>query len=81
MIRIFLVLLLTLFQDNYVRLGTLIGVLAYFFISDILDNEEIVLNTFIYGFIGWGCGAYISSNRKVKKTNEKKFKIFQGGKK
>lgn len=81
MIRIFLVLLLTLFQDNYVRIGTLIGVLASFYVSQTLNNGEIGVNTFIYGFIGWGCGAYIASNRTVKKSNGKKFKIFQGGKK
>ena len=80
MTRNILVLIMTLFQDNYVRLGTLTGVLAGFWNPGIL-HVEAGTNAFIYGYIGWGIGAYLA-NYKAEKTQldpKKKFRVFQGG--
>ena len=80
MTRNLLVLIMTLFQDNYVRLGTLIGALAGFSNPEFLHGEAGT-NAFIYGFIGWGIGAYLA-NYKAKNTQfdpRKKFRVFQGG--
>ena len=79
MTRNLLVLLLTLFQDNYVRIGTLTGALVGFWSPDIVHGEAGT-NTFIYGFIGWGIGAYLG-NYKAEKTQFKqknKFRVVQG---
>ena len=80
MTRNLLVLILTLFQDNYVRLGTLTGALVGFWSPEILYGEPRT-NAFIYGFIGWGIGAYFanykSENTQFKQKN--KFRVFQGG--
>ena len=79
MTRNLLVLLLTLFQDNYVRIGTLSGALVGFWSPDIVHGEAGT-NTFIYGFIGWGIGAYLG-NYKAEKTQFKqknKFRVVQG---
>ena len=80
MIRNLLVLIMTLFQDNYVRLGTLTGALAGFWNPDYL-NSGAVINAFIYGFIGWGIGVYLG-NYKSDSTQfdpKKKFRVFKGG--
>ena len=80
MTRNLLVLLLTLFQDNYVRIGTLTGAFVGFWSPEIVHGEAVT-NTFIYGFIGWGIGAYLG-NYKAEKTQFKhknKFRVFQGG--
>ena len=80
MTRKLLVLLLTLFQDNYVRLGTLTGWMAGFWSPEFLHGDAVT-NAFIYGFIGWGIGAYLG-NYKAEKTQfkqKKKFRILQGG--
>ena len=80
MTRTLLVLIMTLFQDNYVRLGTLIGVLTGFWNPDFL-NSEAGKNAFIYGFIGWGIGVYLAHYKAENKQfhPKKKFKVFQGG--
>ena len=80
MTRNLLVLIMTLFQDNYVRLGTLTGALAGFWNPEFLDGEAGT-NAFIYGFIGWGIGVYLA-NYKAKYTQfdpKKKFQVFKGG--
>ena len=80
MTRKLLVLLLTLFQDNYVRIGTLIGLSVGFWNPEIVHGEAGT-NTFIFGFIGWGIGAFLG-NYKAEKTQfkqNKKFRVFQGG--
>ncbi len=80
MIRHLLVLVMTLFQDNYVRVGTLVGALAGFWSPEILQGEAAT-NAIIFGFIGWGVGAYLANN-KAEKTlykQKKKFRVFQGG--
>ena len=80
MTRNLLVFVMTLFQDNYVRLGTLMGVLAGFWNPELLHGESGT-NTFIYGFIGWGIGVYLASYKteNTQYKQKKKFKIFQGG--
>ena len=80
MTRNILVLIMTLFQDNYVRLGTLTGVLAGFWNPEFLHGEAGT-NAFIYGFIGWGIGVYLA-NYKSENTQfdpKKKFRVFRGG--
>ena len=80
MTRNLLVLIMTIFQDNYVRLGTLIGALAGFWNPEFL-NGEVGTDAFIYGFIGWGIGAYLA-NYKADNTQfdqKNKFQVFEGG--
>ena len=74
------VLIMTLFQDNYVRLGTLTGALAGFWNPEFLHGEAGT-NAFIYGFIGWGIGAYLANYNEDNKQFylKKKFQVFQGG--
>ena len=80
MTRNILVFIMTLFQDNYVRLGTLSGALAGIWNPEFLYGEAGT-NAFIYGFIGWGIGAYLANynadNKQFKQN--KKFRVFQGG--
>ena len=80
MTRHFLVLFLTLFQDNYVRVGTLLGALAGLWSSEILNGEPAT-NAFVFGFIGWGVGAYLAHYRSANSqySKKKKFRVFQGG--
>ena len=80
MTRHFLVLFLTLFQDNYVRVGTLLGALAGLWSPEILNGEPVI-NTFVFGFIGWGVGAYLAHYRSANSqySKKKKFRVFQGG--
>ena len=80
MTRHILVLFLTLFQDNYVRVGTLLGPLAGLWSPEILNSEQAT-NAFVFGFIGWGVGAYLAHYRSVNSqySKKKKFRVFQGG--
>ena len=80
MMRHLLVLVLTVFQDNYVRTGTLLGMLAGFWSTEIMSGEPTT-NALIYGFIGWGLGAYIGHYRSEKSqfSKKKKFQVFKGG--
>ena len=79
MTRYFLVLFLTLFQDNYVRAGTLLGTLAGLWNPEILNGEQAT-NAFVFGFIGWGVGAYLAHYRSAKSqySKKKKFRVFHG---
>ena len=81
MIRNLLILLLTLFKDKYVRIGTLIGILIGLWNPDILQGEQ-GKNVIILSFVGWGIGAFISYYRNVDSqfSKKRKFKVFQGGK-
>ena len=80
MTRHFLVLFLTLFQDNYVRVGTLLGALTGLLSPEIFNGEQAT-NAFVLGFIGWGVGAYVAHYRSVNSqySKKKKFRVFQGG--
>ena len=80
MTRYFLVLFLTLFQDNYVRLGTFFGTLAGLWSPEILNGEQAT-NAFVFGFIGWGVGAYLAHFRSANSqfSKKKKLRVFQGG--
>ena len=80
MTRHILVLFLALFQDNYVRVGTLLGAMAGLWSPEILNGEQAT-NTFVFGFIGWGVGAYIAHYRfeNSQYSKKKKFRVFQGG--
>ena len=80
MMRHLLVLVLTIFQDNYVRTGTLLGLLAGFWSTEIISGEPTT-NALIYGFIGWGVGAYIGYHRSENSQNskKKKFRVYKGG--
>ena len=80
MTRKLMVLILTLFQDNYVRMGTLGGALAGFLSTEIMQNDAVT-SSFIFAFIGWGVGAYLANYNaeKTQFTKKKKFRVFQGG--
>ena len=80
MMRHLLVLVLTVFQDNYVRIGTLLGLLAGFWSTEIVSGEPTT-NALIFGFIGWGVGVYIGQNRSENSQypKKKKFRVFKGG--
>jgi F0F1-type ATP synthase assembly protein I len=75
-----MILLLTLFQDNYVRAGTLLGVIAGIWSPEML-NREPVNNIIILGFIGWGIGAYLGYSRdgSSQSSKKRKFRVFDGG--
>ena len=81
MIRNLLILLLTLFQDKYVRTGTLVGLLIGIWNPEILQGEQ-GKSVIILGFVGWGIGAFLGyyRNENSQLTKKKKFKVFQGGK-
>tara|TARA_B100000408_G_scaffold38521_1_gene29131 strand:+ start:998 stop:1243 length:246 start_codon:yes stop_codon:yes gene_type:complete len=81
MIRNLLILLLTLFQDKYVRTGTLVGLLIGIWNPEILQGEQ-GKNVIILGFVGWGIGAFLGyyRNGNSKFPKIRKFKVFQGGK-
>ena len=81
MIRNLLIILLTLFQDKYVRAGTLAGILIGIWNPEILQGEQ-VKNVIILGFVGWGIGAFLGYYKKgdTQFSKKRKFKVFQGGK-
>ena len=81
MIRNLLILLLTLFQDKYVRTSTLVGLLIGIWNPEILQTEQGI-NVIILGFVGWGIGAFLGyyRNGNSQFTKKRKFKVFQGGK-
>ena len=81
MLRNLLILLLTLFQDKYVRIGTLVGILIGIWNPEILRGEQ-GKSVIILGFVGWGIGAFLGyyRNGNSQLTKKNKFKVFQGGK-
>ena len=81
MLRKLLILLLTLFQDKYVRTGTLVGLLIGIWNPEILQGTQ-GKNAIILGFIGWGVGAFLGYywNGNSQFSKKRKFKVFQGGK-
>ena len=74
MIRNLLILLLTLFQDKYVRTGTLVGILIGVWNPEILQGEQ-VKNVIILGFVGWGIGTFLGYYRKGDSQFSKKRKF------
>ena len=80
-IRDLLIILLTLFQDKFVRIGTLTGILIGIWNPEILQGEQ-EKNVIILGFVGWGIGAFLGYYRKGDSpfSKNRKFKVFQGGK-
>ena len=80
MIKSLLILILSLFQDNYVRIGTIFGAIIGFWSADILQVDPIK-NCFSFGFVGWGIGAYLASYFDfMNKPSKKKFRFIKGGK-
>ena len=81
MIRNLLIMLLTLFQDKYVRTGTIVGLLIGIWNPEILQAEQGI-NVIILGFVGWGIGAFLGyyKNEDSQFSKKRKFKVFQGGK-
>ena len=71
MIRNLLILLLTLFQDKYVRTGTLVGLLIGIWNPEILQGEQ-GKNVIILGFVGWGIGAFLGYYRNGNSQFSKK---------
>ena len=81
MVKYIFILFLSLFQDNYVRIGTIIGLLIGFWSSEILKIYPTT-KFFAFGFIGWGIGVYLANYLDViKKSSKKKFRFIKGGKK
>ena len=80
MIKSLLILVLSLFQDNYVRIGTIFGSIAGFWSDEILQVDPIK-NLFCFGFIGWGIGVYLANYYDIiNKPSKKKFRFIKGGK-
>ena len=81
MLRNLLILVLTLFQDNCVRTGTLVGILIGIWNPEILLEEQ-GKRVIILGFVGWGIGAFLGyyRNGDSQFVKKRKFKVFQGGK-
>ena len=81
MLRNLLILFLTLLQDKYVRTGTLVGILIGIWNPEILQGEK-GKSVMIFGFVGWGIGAFLCyyRNGNSQLTKKRKFKVFQGGK-
>ena len=80
MTRWLLLILLTLFQDSFVRLGTLLGLAAGYGSLQVIGGEPWI-NMSAYGFIGWGVGAYLGHHRsgKTPESRPPKLKVHQGG--
>ena len=81
MMKLFFVFILTIFQDNFVRIGTIIGACVgfgqYYFVQENSMNKF-----FIFGFIGWGFGLYLANYfNETGNISKKKFRLFKGGKK
>ena len=81
MIRNLLIILLTLFQDKFVRIGTLAGILIGIWNPEILQGDQSK-NVIILGFVGWGIGAFLGYYKKGDSqfSKNRKFKVFKGGK-
>ena len=81
MLRNLLILLLTLFQDKYVRTGTLVGIIIGIWNPEILQGEQ-GKSVIILGFVGWGIGAFLGyyRNGNSQFTKKKKFIVLHGGK-
>ena len=78
-IRFLLLFILTVFQDRYVRLGMLVGLVAGYWSIE-LFRGELWVNMSIYGFIGWGIGAYLGFyfSRQPPLARPPKLKVYQG---
>ena len=76
MIKYLLILGLCLFQDNFVRIGTIIGALSGFWSSENLQVDPTT-NSIIFGFIGWGIGVYLASYFDSISKSSKKFRFIQ----
>ena len=72
MIRNLLILLLTLFQDKYVRTGTLVGLLIGIWNPEILQGEQ-GKSVIILGFVGWGIGACLPGRQVIRAENSQPF--------
>jgi len=81
MLRNLLFLIFTLFQDKYVRTGTLVGILIGIWNPEILQEEQ-GKSVIILGFVGWGIGAFLGyyRNGDSQFAKKRKFKVFHGGK-
>ena len=80
MTRWFLLIILTLFQDSFVRFGTVFGIALGYGSLKVIGGEPWV-NMSAFGFIGWGLGAYLGYYRshKTPESRPPKFKVYQGG--
>jgi len=81
MLRKLIILLLTLFQDKYVRTGTLVGILIGIWNPEILQVQQ-GKSVIVLGIVGWGIGAFLGyyRNGNSQFIKKRKFKVFQGGK-
>ena len=80
MTRWLLLIILTLFQDSYVRIGTVLGLAAGYGSLQVIGGE-LWVNMSAYGFIGWGFGTYIGYLRSnnTPESRPPKLKVYQGG--
>ena len=80
MAKYLLIIILSLFQDNFVRIGTILGAMAGFFVSEILQITSSSA-PFTFGYIGWGIGVYLANYYNImEKPSKKKFRFIKGGK-
>ena len=74
MIRWMLLFILTLFQDTYVRIGTLLGFVTGFWSVELIQGE-LWVNTLAYGFVGWGIGVYLGYYHSCKMKDKRPPKL------
>ncbi len=80
MTRKIMIVFLTLFQDKFVQIGTVIGAIAGLLSPELIGGDAFQY-TIIFGFIGWGMGAYLGHflTGPTYFAKKKKFRVFQGG--
>ena len=76
MTKHFLIFFLSIFQDNFVRIGTLIGLIMGFLSPYIFLNGSPIINSFIFGYIGWEIGIYMANYFNVNENTSKIKKFF-----
>jgi hypothetical protein len=80
MTRWLLLIILTLFQDSYVRIGTVLGLAAGYGSLQVIGGE-LWVNMRAYGLNGWGSGRHLGYLRShnTPESRPPKLKVYQGG--
>lgn len=73
-----------LFQNNYVRIGTLVGAAAGYWGHSWIPGGDPVTTPLIGAFLGWGIGVYSSeilpTLQAPRSRPRPRFQVHQGGK-